>query len=180
LAGPIAAEASARGDDDSRLAPGEDENGDVGEAVAELVGAGPVEERSQNGAVIAMSATPTTATATVRQTRRSLAERKDREPDCCCTGLTLSTMSSLVVGSAPEPPRRSNSSGVYEDGRDGSFESFNPRFGQTLPTASSRSDEQRLPLSTIGGPKPADRRNSAGRLAAALVSGERLAAACRR
>jgi hypothetical protein len=81
LAGPIAVEASARGDDDSRLAPGEDEDEDVGDAVAELVGAGPVEECSQNGAVIATRATATTATATVRQTRRSLAGRKNREPD---------------------------------------------------------------------------------------------------
>jgi hypothetical protein len=75
------AEASARGDDDSRLAPGEDEDEDVGDAVAELVGAGPVEECSQNGAVIATRATATTATAAVRQTRRSLAGRKNREPD---------------------------------------------------------------------------------------------------
>jgi len=157
------AEASAKGDDDSTLAPGEDEDEDVGDAVAELVGAGPVEERSQNGAMIATRATTTTATAAVRQTRQSLAERKDREPDCRCTEVTLPTMSSLVVGSAPEPPHRSHGSGVYEDGRDGPFEPFSLRSGQPLPTASFRSDEQRLPQSTIGGPKPADRRNSADR-----------------
>jgi hypothetical protein len=157
------ADASAKGDDDSTLAPGEDEDEDVGDAVAELVGAGPVEERSQNGAMIATRATATTATAAVRQTRRSLAERKDREPDCRCTEVTLPTMSSLVVGSAPEPPHRSHGSVVYEDGRDGPFEPFSLRSGQPLPTASFRSDEQRLPQSTIGGPKPADRRNSADR-----------------
>ena len=181
LADPIVAEASASGDDDSTLAPGEDEDEDVGDAVAELVGAGPVEECSQNGAVIAMRATATTAAATVRQTRRSLAGCKDREPDGRCTEVTLPTMSFLVVGPAPKPPRRSHGSGVYEDGRDGSFESFGPRFGQPLPAECSRSGEQQRSLEArSAGPSPPIVGTQLAARAAYWFSGERVVAACRR
>jgi hypothetical protein len=84
LAGPIVAEASASDVDGSTLAVAEgvdDESEDVGDAVAELVGAGPVEECSQNGAAIAITTTAATATAAAPRTRRSPAHRQNRDPD---------------------------------------------------------------------------------------------------